>query len=276
MEFIPGFLKGAKAAYDSRKMGGELWNALMIKLKGKKATIVFTGLPGAGKTQLFDRLSGKTEKEGYRPPGRSTKVEKASKKISKDELRDEPKKRLSYVVIPGQISSVRQKAFDELFAGKTEIAGVIHVVSSGLPTLRTREAMQVLKEQHISDVASYRQYQLLQEVDDLDETCQAIERYMVASRKPIWLFIVATKIDLFLSTLDQDLDAYEKASGPFVERLRQLQTRVGSLNFDWELVAVSAWNDDFDYNGEKLISNIAPEQQNEYLNAFLQRMIDKC
>ncbi len=276
MEWIPGALKGAKAAYDSRNMASELWNSLMIKLKGKKATIVFTGLPGAGKTQLFDKLSGRTEKKGYLPPGRSAKVEKGGRKISADSLRDEPKKRLAYVVIPGQTSSVRQKAFEDMFSGKTEIAGIIHVVSSGLPTLRTREAAQVLKEQHVADVASYRQYQLLQEVEDLDETCMAIERYMIASRKPIWLFIVATKIDLFLNTLDHDLTVYEKASSPFVERLRQLQSRVGSLNFDWELVAVSAWNEDFDYNGEKLISSISPEQQNKYLDAFLQRMIDKC
>ena len=276
MEFIPGFLKGAKAAYDSRNMAGELWNSLMVKLKGRKATIVFTGLPGAGKTQLLDRLTGKTEKANYVPPGRSAKVEKAGKKVSKDAIRDEPKKRLAYAVIPGQSSTVRQKAFDDLFSGKTDIAGIVHVVSSGLPTLRFREAMQILKEQHIGDVATYRQYQLQQEVEDLDETCKAIERYMVASRKPIWLFVVATKIDLFLDTLDHDLSAYETASSPFVERLRKLQTRVGSLNFDWELVPVSAWNTDFDYNGEKLISHIGPEQQKEYLNVFLQRMIDKC
>ncbi len=36
MEWIPSALKGAKAAYDSRKMGGELWNSLMVKLKGQE------------------------------------------------------------------------------------------------------------------------------------------------------------------------------------------------------------------------------------------------
>lgn len=276
MEFIPGFLKGAKAAYDSRNMAAAMWNALMVKLKGKKTTIVFTGLPGAGKTQLFDRLSGKTEKKGYVPPGRSTKVEKAGKKVDADALRDEPKKRLAYVVIPGQTSSVRQKAFDELFSGKTEIAGIIHVVSSGLPTIRDRGAVQSLKEQHIDDVTSFRQYYLQQEVDDLDETCQAIERYMVATRKPIWLFIAATKIDLFFNTLDADLAFYEKTNSPFIKRLQVLQNRVGSLNFNWELAAVSAWDEDFSFNGQKVISNMEPERQEEYLELFVQKMIDKC
>jgi GTPase SAR1 family protein len=275
MEFIPGFLKGAKVAYDSRTLAGELWNSLMIKLKGRKATIVFTGLPGAGKTQLLDRLTGKTEKADYVPPGRSARVEKAGKKISKDAIRDEPKKRLAYVVIPGQSSTVRQKALEELFSGKTPVAGVVHVVSSGLTTLRTREAMQILKEHDVADVAAYRQYQIQQEVENLDETCKAIERYMVATHKPVWLFIVATKIDLFFDTLDQDLIFYEQAGGPFAKRLRQLQDRVGSLNFDWELVAVSAWNTDFNYNGEKLTSQMKPEQQKEYLETFLQKMIAK-
>ena len=275
MEFIPGFLKGAKAAYDSRTLASELWKSLMIKLKGKKATIVFTGLPGAGKTQLLDRLTGKTEKAGYVSPGRSVKVEKAGKKVSKDAIRDEPKKRMAYVVIPGQSSTVRQRSFDDLFSGKTHIAGVVYVVSSGLPTVRTREEMHALKSQHIIDVATYRQYQLQQEVEDLDETCKAIERYMVATHNTMWLFVVATKIDLFFNTLDQDLTIYEQASSPFVERLRQLQNRVGSLNFDCELVAVSAWNADFNYNGEKLTSQMEPTQQKEYLEAFLQKMIAK-
>ena len=214
MEYIPGFLKGAKAAYDSRSLAGELWSSLMVKLKGRKATIVFTGLAGAGKTQLLDRLTGKTEKANYAPPGRSPKVEKGGKKVGKDALRDEPKKRLAYAVIPGQSSTVRQKAFDDLFSGKTDIAGIVHVVSSGLPTLRTREAIQILKEQHVGDVATYRQYQLQQEVEDLDETCKAVERYMIAARKPLWLFVAATKIDLFLDTLNHDLVGVRKRQQP--------------------------------------------------------------
>lgn len=276
MESLPAVLEGAKSVVENRGFIIQAWQGLISKLLGKKATIIFTGLAGSGKTTLFDCLSGRTEQANYKPPRRSTEVEKRQKEVPADPVHDNPKKRLAYVVIPGQESSIRQIAFEELFAGKQEIAGVIHVVSSGLPTLRENVAMQVLAEKGIDTIEKFRAYQAQAELDDLDLTCKTIERYMTASRKPIWMLIAVNKIDLFPTTLEHEMSSYSKATTPFAERLKLLQTRVGSLFFDWDIVPISAWLEDFTFNSQKIDSSLKPSQQQQYIKAFIERILDRC
>lgn len=276
MESIPAFIEVAKSVQDNKGLIKQGWEALMTKLHGKKSTLIFTGLAGAGKTTLFDRLSGKTEQAGYKLAGRSAKIEKSGKKLSADSIRGEPKKRLAYVVIPGQNSSIRQQAFEDLFKGSDEIAGIVHVVSAGLPILRERVALQVLAEKGIDTIEKFRQSQLEQELDDLDQTCKAIERYMTASHKPIWMIVALNKIDLFPETINQEISLYSKASSQFTERLRALQNRVGSLYFDWDVAPVSAWLEDFTYNNEKIDSTLRQPQQQAYLKAFIEKIVERC
>ncbi len=276
MENIPALIEAAKSLQDNKGFFGQAWEGLMNKLAGKKSTIIFTGLPGAGKTTLLDKISGKTEQADYKLPGRSIKVEERSKKVPADSIRDEPKKRLAYKVIPGQHSSVRQEAFEELFQGKDEIAGVVHVVSGGLPTLREKVALQVLAEKGVDTIDKFRKFQAEQELEDLNWVCDAVERYMIASRKPIWLIVAVNKIDLFSEETHQELNKYSKATSPFAERLRLLQNRVGSLYFDWDIAPVSAWLEDFTYQNEKIDSTLKPSQQQQYVNAFIEKLIERC
>lgn len=257
-------------------MIGQAWNSLLEKLIGRKSTIIFTGLPGVGKTTLLDKISGKMELPDYKLSGRSAKVERDIKKITADSLRDEPKKRLAYIVIPGQESSVRQQAFEDLFKGDETIAGVVHVVSGGLPTLRERVALQTLAEKGVDTIAKFRKFQVENELDDLDLVCDAIERYMLVSRKPLWLLIVVNKADLFSATINQELDGYSKATSPFAERLRLLQTRIGSLYFDWDIAPMSAYLEDFTFQDQTIDSVLRPGQQQEYVKAFIQKLIERC
>lgn len=276
MESLPAVLEGAKSLVENKGFIGQLWQGLTTKLLGKKSTIVFTGLAGAGKTTLFDCLSGRTELVSYKPPRRSTEVEKRQTKVAADPIHDDGKKRLAYVVIPGQESSIRQAAFEELFTGKDEIAGIIHVVSGGLPTLRENVSAQILADNGIDTIEKFRSHQLEAELEDLDLTCKAIERYMTASRKPIWMMVAVNKIDLFSATIEHEMSLYSKATTPFAERLNLLQKRVGSLFFDWDIVPVSAWLEDFRFNGQKIDSSLKRPQQQQYAKAFIEKIIDRC
>ena len=276
MEVAKTTIELAGAAYENKGPIKNLWDQLILTLQGRKSTIIFTGLTGVGKTVLLDRLAGKAYNEGYSPPGRSKRIEKTIKRIQKDKTNDDYKIRLVYKVIPGQQSQVRQEALDEVFSGKTNITGIVHVVSGGLPTIREGVVLQELKERGITDLATFRHYQLQEELSDLDETCKAIERYVIASRQQVWMIIVLTKIDLFIYTLEQELSFYVEASSPFVERLRLLQTRIGSLYFDWEIASVSSLLEDFNYNNEKIESLLKSSQQAEYLRAFLKKILDRC
>jgi len=276
MENIPALIEAAKSIQDNKGFVAESWGALMTKLVGKKSTIIFTGLPGAGKTTLLDKISGKTELPDYKPPGRSVKIEKGLKKVPVNTIRDEPKKRLAYVVIPGQESSVRQRAFEELFKGDEDVAGVVHVVSGGLPTLRERVAIQVMAEQGVDTIEKFRKFQVANELDDLDSVCDALERYMTISRKPLWLILVVNKADLFAATINHEIDGYIKATSPFAERLRLLQNRVGSLYFDWDIAPVSAYLEDFTFQNQTVESTLKPLQQQQYVKAFVEKLIERC
>jgi len=276
MENIPAVIEVAKSLQDNKGLIGQAWRSLLEKLIGRKSTIIFTGLPGVGKTTLLDKISGKMELTDYKLPGRSAKVERNTKKISADSLRDEPKKRLAYVVIPGQESSVRQRAFEDLFKGDEAVAGVVHVVSGGLPTIRERVSLLKLTEKGIDTIEKFRKFQLENELEDLDMVCDAVERYMVASRKPLWLLIVVNKADLFAATVNQEMDGYSKATSPFSERVRLLQARIGSLYFDWDVTPMSSYIEDFTFQTQTIDSALRPAQQQEYVKAFIKKLIERC
>ena len=99
---------------------------------------------------------------------------------------------------------------------------------------------------------------------------------MTASRKPLWLLIAVNKIDLFPDAINQEINIYSKATSPFAERLRLLQNRIGSLYFTWDIAPVSACLEDFTFQNQKIDSTLKPSQQQEYVKAFIEKLIERC
>ena len=83
----------AREAYKSREEIKSGWGKITTRLRGRKSSIVFTGMAGVGKTVLLDYLSGTAYQPNYAPPGRSETVEK--KQITA------PKQRINALVVPG-------------------------------------------------------------------------------------------------------------------------------------------------------------------------------
>jgi ABC-type phosphate/phosphonate transport system ATPase subunit len=129
-------LPAAEQAYKHRKEILSAWERLTAFLFGKRKAIAVTGMAGAGKTVLFDHLSGLAYKQGYTPPFTSVAVESGKLKSRK--------KRIGMSVIPGQSAPPRLFALNDIFLGKKPVNGVIHVVSNGFIELRSREAKETL------------------------------------------------------------------------------------------------------------------------------------
>jgi GTPase SAR1 family protein len=275
MESVSTGISLVGTLYEQKGPIKELLDKLSAKWRGKKHRLIVTGMAGVGKTTLVDCLSGRVFSQEYRLPGRSIKVEHTNTIVPSDPLRDESKKRLLYSVIPGQVSSVRQSAFNDLLAYKSEITGVIHVVASGLAEMNDRRLLDGLKEQGITTMEAYKQFQMNRELADLENTCAELERYMVANRRPIWFVLAVNKIDLFHQTLNDDIYVYAKNDHLFFQRLTTLQNRVGSLFFQWDIVPVCSWLEDFEFNGQVLPSTLKPTQFREYLTDFMSLLIRK-
>src|SRR5205085_1980084 len=186
----------AQEAYKHRKEVLSAWNRITTFLFGSKKAIAFTGTAGAGKTVLFDHLTGLAYKPGYVPPLTSQSVE-----IGKVAA---PKKRIRVSVIPGQEAPPRVYAINNIFLGKKPVDGVIHVVSNGFIETRSQAARETLiKEGNLTTLEQYREHQLGQELIDIDSTCELIRQTIYKHHKPTWMLIAVAKADLYYESIAQ-------------------------------------------------------------------------
>lgn len=260
----------AKEAYDHRQEILSTWERISAALFGKKRSVIFTGMPGVGKTVLFDHLSGKAYNQGYQPPLTSTVVEAGRMRTRKERVR--------ISVIPGQEAANRLVALNELFLGKRAVNGVVHVVANGFITLRGSTAKQVLVEEgKLTTIDQYRAHQLRQELQDLDATCQIVRQSLLKHRKPTWMLIAVSKADLYYESIAQVESYYSPSgTGPVVDRLRKLQDQVGRDNFSWDAAPVSAWLEDFEWNNEKRLSILKPDDRDYLVSKFARHLERFC
>jgi len=166
-EHLTWLLPALKESYKSREDFKEIWR----KIFGKK-NIVFTGLGGAGKTVLFDFLSGQGFKQGYKPPRPSQSVEKG--KVRK------ANRKMAISVLPGQMDSPRLQGISEIFLDKKTVDGVIHVVCNGFVDVRDPTAREFfIKEQNLETIEELRQVQLREEL----RSCLNIRQFLFLSSK---------------------------------------------------------------------------------------------
>lgn len=255
----PAAIQAAGAAYEHRAEIGSLWEKIVNRVMGRERSIAFTGRPGVGKSVLFDYLRRKADARGYKPPPPSESVETAKIKA--------PGIRVSLSVIPGDNSSPRREALLDLFSPDDPVHGVIHVVADGFTELRGEYSPDVVAEVgRLDTVEKFRKHQKRLELEDLNETCEAIRAAIRRSKEPSWMIVAVTKIDLYYSEMAEARDYYApKSKGPFAKRLRQLQGQVGSDNFRWTAVPVCAALEDFTWNAQVVSSTLDERVRDEYI-----------
>jgi hypothetical protein len=222
----------AKSAIKHRKEIFRAWQVIADYLKGK--SIAFTGIAGIGKTVLFDFLCGDAHEAGYKPPPPSVVAERG--KVKKEEVN----KRLRVTVVPGDHSAPRIETLESLFSRRKRVEGVIHVVANGFVDVRNPYAREsLIKDAKLKTIEQFTKYQKKAELADLDRTCELIRHSMNEARRPRWVMIAVTKVDLYQSGLEEAERSYSPhGNSPFVKRLKELQSQVGSDNLRWHAVPV--------------------------------------
>jgi hypothetical protein len=248
----------------------ELLTGGLARLLGKAAALAFTGMQGAGKTVLLDHLTGKAQGKDYKKPRQSQALERGALKSAR--------RRIRVSVVPGQNAEPRHVALDELFRGKKPVQGVIHVVSYGYASIRNEDAARAMvKELKLSTLAKYAKYQMERELEDLEQTCEAIRASHRKHHAPRWLLVAVDKIDLYHDRLSKAREYYSSMNdSPFTERLRLLSRQVGEDFFRWEAAPVCGVLEEFSWNGKSEAPQIDQASRDAYLIQFLELLNNYC
>jgi energy-coupling factor transporter ATP-binding protein EcfA2 len=194
-----------------------IWQRIDNRLRGEKAIVAVTGLPGVGKSVLVDHLTGVAASERYHPPDQSRLVERG--------LRRARGLRMLLRVIPGQESPIRIQGFGDLFNAKRPVAGLIHVVANGFSDVRSDYAKTQLHNQ--MNLAEFKASQLEAEIDDLKVTLEYVRAAMQRRSDPFWIVVAVNKADLFAA--DQDFTRaqrhYTHADGRFSQQIEAFAKR---------------------------------------------------
>jgi hypothetical protein len=235
--------------------------------------VVFTGIKSAGKTVLWDFLSGAAYDEDYAPPDASADVEDGELKG-----RGKGGRRVPGIVIPGERGlHARQSAFERHFASKgSELSGLVYVVCAGLAKPRSSDAAAHLARQ-FPDLDSFVAAKLSEELADFDKTCHELESYWRKHRRPLWLLVVTTKADLYQDRLSSISDYYcPGGDGRFARRLEQLQNDIGRLNLTIDSAAVSCLSEDFAWGETTITSQLDDDARRAYVARLRARIHELC
>lgn len=251
------------------KTATSLWEFVKAFWPTNKRTVLFVGLPAAGKTVLFDHLvGGAGSQPDYTPPSTSQSLERRKEILQG--------KRTSFIVAPGQRGPVRCDGLELLSNGSVD--GIVYVVSNGFIRSRNPVAQQAVQDR-IPRLADARNHYREQEHDDFVELSALISQAVRKHRKPTWLRIAATKIDLY-SSEDQLLAAQSRYSphgeGAFAEALRELLSRAGEDNLNVDALPVCAYPEDFSWGSEAVTSGLTHAQRNLFLAHFFNTLRDLC
>jgi len=260
----------ALTAYRHRADLKDMLTGGLARLLGKAVSLAFTGMQGVGKTVLLDHLTGKARWRDYKKPPQSQALERGVVKSSG--------RRIRVSVVPGQNAEPRHVALDQLFHRKKPVQGVVHVVGYGYASTRNEdEARAMVKELKLSTLAKYAKYQMEQELNDLEQTCEAIRASHRKQHAPGWLLVAVDKIDLYHDRLSKAREYYSSMNdSPFTARLRALARQVGEDFFRWEAVPVCGVLEDFTWNGKTEVSQIDQTARDAYLVQFLELLKSYC
>ena len=98
-------------------------------------TVAVTGMTGVGKTQLADRLAGRSPSSGVAEVGSAVMERRTRRSPRMHGFR--------FLVVPGDNAATRLGALDEVFHDEP-VDGVVHVVANGYATPR-RTAIEAIR-----------------------------------------------------------------------------------------------------------------------------------
>jgi GTPase SAR1 family protein len=259
---------GALTAYKHRQEVKGIWNEITKRIRGRKSRLVVTGMPGVGKTVLFDHLTGKGFAPGYTLPSSSYNAEAGKVRQSG--------KRVYLTVVPGQASPQRTDSLVQALEGKEPVDGIVHVTCNGYVSLRSAEAGAALRESGLT-LDEYRRRGLALEIEDFNETADAIRRSVWKHRNRPWVVVAVDKLDLF-SSQPEMLEAhkhYGLTGGAFFEAVARLIRHVGSDNITCDVVPVCAWLEDFEWGDERVVSSLGENERRALVSQVLNMVLER-
>ncbi|WP_417825009.1 hypothetical protein [Thalassospira lucentensis] len=258
-----------KEAVKNRHIVLNGWHRMVAFFLGPQSSIAVVGQGGIGKSVLVDHITGKAFKPNYKLPPKSRKIEKGLTKSQEN--------RLALTVAPGQ-GGPQVDAFNKVFStkGKT-VDGIIFVAGNGLVSLRQEASIERYIKENNYDLDTFRREQLKDELDYLKQITNQVRMAQSRERKPRWLMVAVTKVDLYHS----DLPAAEKYYSPhgdsqFSRALNKLKALVGADNFEWDSAPVCSALEDFVWGEETLKSDIDDIHRDHYLAQMIQRIGEMC
>lgn len=187
--------------------------------------IAVTGEAGAGKTVLYDALT-QAIRTGDSDSSRSPDIEKHATVLRSGNRRT----RAAVTVIPGQLSTQRERALQDTMRGDASPHGIVHVVCWGHNRIWQRGSQRDVQEALAADGAvdqeAVRNWHLRKEAADFRLLADAIIDGQLAKRLR-WLIVAVSKCDLYWGRLDEARDHYipERArrESPFAALMRDLE-----------------------------------------------------
>jgi hypothetical protein len=191
-------------------------------------TVAVTGMTGVGKTQLADRLAGRSTGDG---------VAVGSAVMERRTRHSARLHGFRFLVVPGDNAATRLGALDEVFHDEP-VDGVIHVVANGYATPRRTAGTT-------GTATATREEQLAAELEDWAITSHRIASMAVRRDKPVWLVIAVTKTDLYADEVDDVVHYYSPGSGtPFGDKVDELRALAGGAKLSVDVLPVCSLGED--------------------------------
>ena len=206
--------------------------------------VVVGGTSGAGKTQLWSRLTG-----------RSTGTPQTSVATDDGYMLRPHQQTAAIVTIPGQTSRSRFVALEELFGATTIVSGVVFVASYGFDRIWPGYEDAVASALPSFDLTALRERNLREEVNNFRDFCGKILQMRTLSppeNSPQWLLIAANKADLYWNQINDAESYYDLMGGsPFADVAQDLFNRIGPLGIRFSSVPLAVHARDYKFSSAR-------------------------
>lgn len=259
-------------AFKHRFFLQEWWKKALAHFDIGSTEILVTGRPNVGKTILVKQLEGSARQVNFELPNESFTVEN-------DAVRFGNKTKLLRT-LPGQTSLVRLKGINTTFHENTNLIGIIHTVDFGFTIPRDSTIRKsLLEESNINTIQKLREYNLVNEIDELLKLTTNIEQSIVRQQSPKWLLIAVNKTDLYKDELDDALDFYHPlGKSAFSRELQRMQANIGKNHFPIYVAATCSHKENFIWNKETCHSGFHLNEQEKLLldfNKLVTKILEK-
>ncbi|MBW3702926.1 hypothetical protein DTB58_01835 [Streptomyces griseus] len=174
--------------------------------------IAVTGEAGVGKSVLYDALT-QSIRTGDHDSSRSPDIEKHATVLRFGSRRT----RAAVTVIPGQLSTQREKALQDTMRGDASPHGIVHVVAWGHNRIWQRASQRDVHAALVADgdvdQEAVRNWHRRKEVADFRLLVDEIIEGQAAQRLR-WLIVAVSKCDLYWDRLDEARDYYIPGQAP--------------------------------------------------------------